>query len=92
MIYLKEDSKVNTFGKSHEELVEEQTQMLEEGFAKHDQDTQNDQLIRDSLMILADELKDIAENHNVLPANIVRPFKDDDDNVLLRIHVLIEPV
>ena len=77
---------MNTFGKTHDELVEENTKLLEEGFSKHPVQPEQDYL-RGAMLNLSIKLKETALNHKVLPKQIDEPVKDGEGKIISWIRV-----
>lgn len=78
---------MNTFGKTHEDLVDETKEMLE----KHlNEERPDDETMRRTLLELGDVLKDISENHNVLPAQINHPVINEEGKILSYIRVIMD--
>lgn len=73
---------MNSFGKDHDELVEETVDMLKSNMSE-------DELIREGLIEFSENIKNCALNHNVLPKSIKFPVKGAKNETVIWLELVI---
>ena len=86
----KEDQEMNTYGKTREELVQESLDMLNKNIKKDFNNNPLDEKhIRQAFLEMSSELKVVSEEHNVMPAEINTPFRNNEGDILFYVRVSI---
>ena len=81
---------MNTYDKTREELVQENVDMLTKMLNKDfGGDTLSEDHIRQAFTEMSAELKEVAEDHNVMPSEINTPFRNSKGEILFYVRVSI---